>query len=318
LHLSASYGIIEMMSPEDNRSLYENEIHHVKEPNERSALRPFEPTPLEPRLVDEHQREVQKFIWQLLDEKPSYISDELADFINIMYMSRDANRSVKNTESFVSRLVTDIQPDCQDIVEKAKRGLAEPDELLEMMVRLGMPSVELAKLTHVYGYRLDHIDTMREYVKQAIPDITYSLDEEYKVRACDNPQQGAPKYGILMTRKRLIALEPVSVFERSSFVVNLNSDALDGKLRSRLKSYELNAQNDKTWTQDILRHCPDLVPSAKQLVEDGNLEAMIPISTTIYAASSEIEQLIVERDKQERMTNGTKVNFLHDSTNLDV
>jgi hypothetical protein len=296
-------------------------MERVAEPDDRSKERPYEPTPLFLNLVKDRQSVIRDQMLDILENRrPDYVSDELYSFIEIIYMSRDANRDVKNAESYGNRLFDEdtIQsPLINDAIERAKYGTASAEELFVVAQTLGMSSIELAKLTHIYGYRLEHIEAMRRDVAGAIElnggEVFHGEDVEegFTLIGFDRTitNSNRPCHGLVMRRKRTVGrVDNYDVFERSSFVVNLDKKSgtkLSPDLLRYLNNYEVNAKNEvivkgkPVWSQDIMKNS-SLRKEVKRCIERDDLVSVVPISTTVYAFNPEIEELQSIREEERR------------------
>lgn len=296
-------------------------LGELGEVDDRSAKRPWEPTPLAPNLSINRQNAIRNQMYDILEQlRPDYVNNELFEFIEILYMSRDANRDVKNYESYSSRLFEEDsieQPVILESIERAKYGTADIDELFTVAETLGMASIELAKLTHIYGYRLKYIDDMRLDVARAIKSNDGKLydaaeaDERFTVQCFDSSisQSTSPQNGLMMYRKRTIGNAlGYDVYERSSFVVNLDISSgtnIHPNLIRYLKNYETNAYNSKevdghpAWSYDMLKNS-SLKDEVSRCIRENDFVSVIPLSTTVFAHNPEIEEVIKLRDEERR------------------
>lgn len=294
----------------------------IAEPDDRSTERPYEPTPLFLNLVKDRQAVIRNQMIDILENRrPDYIGDELYSFIEIIYMSRDANRDVKNAESYGNRLFEEDTIEntlIRDAIERAKYGTAGADELFVVAQSLGMSSIELAKLTHIYGYRLEHIGNMRQEVARSIElndgEVFYGDDsrESFTLIGFDRTitDSNRPYHGLVMRRKRVVGcVDNYDVYERSSFVVNLDQESgtkLSPELLKYLKGYEVNAANEKNvngkpiWSEDIMK-TSSLRKEVKKCIDNNDLVSVVPISTTVYAYNPEIEELQRIREEERRL-----------------
>lgn len=232
---------------------------------------------------------------------PSYVSRELAGYIEMVNMSRVEHRESKNRDSFSYRgvLKMDVPLDHLDVFAAAQDGTASPAELLYVRSVLRMPSVELASLTHPYGQRIGHLDEMRSAVNQAVlmhggrlahelprPAEKYArlrFDRalvEYEVKGADQLNDPQKMEGIHMTRKRKIGVLPdqTEIYERSSFIVRL--DALPEHYRTAIR--EIPFEGNRNWAQQV-RRAENFYEYVADLLKNDDFAAAIPLSTTVVA-----------------------------------
>jgi hypothetical protein len=218
---------------------------------------------------------------------PSFVSEHLASYIDALNMSRTANREFHNTESFIYRKKTDLDGvpfEALEVFDRAIKGFASPAELLLISTILGIPTIELASLTHPYGQRLDELKDMRQAVNQAITLLSGTLAKErgsiFEVKGSDNPNQPELMEGIHITRKTLFGRlsNGTDIIERSSFVLLV--DQLPAEIAQRIRS--IPYKNNPHWAEQVL-HVGKIYTFAPIFLGDDEHDKAIPVSTTIVA-----------------------------------
>jgi len=224
-------------------------------------------------------------------ENDSYVPG-LHDFVETVYESREAERGTNNANSFNDMLcdLDDIDPKLKDKLESARFGSAQPGEILELIDGLGMGSAELAKITHIWGYRLEYLKDMREQVKQAIQDkfgeVYTDPVTKYGIIAIDKStfNGGYRLNAIAMKRKTLIGqVDNTAVYERTTFIVRIDRNShINHEVALYLKS--INSDNTSELIERIMQD-GRLVDEAKQLVAIDDLDSVVPMSTTIFGCN---------------------------------
>ncbi len=224
------------------------------------------------------------------NEHDSYV-EGLYEFVELVYLSREANRAAKNFDSYNQKLyqVVDTDPSLclEDKLAKAEAGNAHPIEILALIDGLGMGSAELAKLTHIWGYRLEYLKRMREQVNEAIQDrLGVVYDEpitKYGIIGINNSTHNGNNRlnAIAMKRKTLVGqVDDTAIYERTTFIVRIDKKShIDREVASYVKSIDVDntAELIKRIIQD-----GRLVDEAIRLVAKNDLESVVPMSTTIF------------------------------------
>lgn len=271
---------------------------------QRPGCEPWSPTPGRPANIDNPEiaknQALVRFQAQIalhaLYFRPPFVTPEnevyvpgLHDFVETVYESREAERGTNNANSFNDMLgdLDDIDSKIKDKLERARFGSARPDEILELMDELGMGSAELAKLTHIWGYRLEYLGDMREQVKQAIQDkfgeVYTHPATKYGIIAIDKSDfNGNYRLNaIAMKRKTLVGrVDNTAVYERTTFIVRIDKKSrIDREVASYLKS--INSDNTAELISRIMQD-GRLVEEATRLVAMDDLDSVVPMSTTIF------------------------------------
>jgi hypothetical protein len=239
---------------------------------------------------------------------PEGMPEPLRQFMEESFLTRFIGRAVKNYDAYSERLVktppSEIGTGFAEQHELAIRGLAQPERLLVVRRTLGMKAVELARLTHSYGEKIEELDPMRKVVAEAIKaqgGNMYSVanyKEQYKLRSTDllmNPERKDEAMGLLMTRRRMIGMvdDDTAILERSSFVVPIyDGSPFNSTLSARMRRVPLLENPDRMKQLETEGRLLEVVPG---LLNDNNYEAAIPLSTTIFAYNKVTDQEIKER-----------------------
>lgn len=257
------------------------------------------PLVLSPDVVLQ-QNDVKSQIASLFEQGnvPSYVSRGLAEYIEVLNMSRTYNREDHNRNSFAYRGKTDLDGvplEALEVLDRSLKGFASPAELLLIARILEIPTIELASLTHPYGQRIELLEPMRDAVSDAV-DILGGhkiIDKAptYEVKGCDNPHDPASMEGIHMTRKRIIGIlsDGTEIMERSSFVILV--DNLPQEVADKIRGI----QYGKVWAEDVL-HSEDLDVLIPMLLEDDVYDTAIPVSTTVVAINPALEKRLLSDD----------------------
>lgn len=256
--------------------------------------------------VTDQQRDVKREIDTLFDDVnvPEFVSLRLADYIYSLNMSRTFNRESKNQESFIYREKMNLDGLPLEVIEVAERamaGHASPAELLCIQKVLGIPSIELASLTHPYGQRIELLKEMRPAVNEAIEltggTLVKDIPPTFKVKACDNPHDSAQMEGIHITRTTIFGYleDGTEICERSSAVILIDQLPLDVAQAIRAVPYT----DHKLWTQQVARAC-QLLELAPELLDDNEYTTAIPVSTTIISVNAKLEALLLDDETKHK------------------
>jgi hypothetical protein len=230
---------------------------------------------------------------------PVYVSKNLAEYIEVLNMSRTYNREDRNRNSFVYRGKTDLDGvpiEVLDVLDGAIKGFASPAELLLIARVLEIPTIELASLTHPYGQRIDeHLDPMRRAVDEAVDLLGGQKMKDplcaYEVKGSDNPHDPSSMEGIHMTRKRIVGVLPdgTEIMERSSFVLLI--DNLPPHVAAKIRSIKYDA----SWSDAVL-NAANLHVLIPLFLEKNMYETAIPISTTVVAINPKLEERLLSKE----------------------
>ncbi|MDB5180187.1 MAG: hypothetical protein JWN12_819 [Candidatus Saccharibacteria bacterium] len=249
------------------------------------------------------QDDVKAEINKLFSRKntPEYVSPELAQYIEILNMSRTANRETHNLESFAYREkadLNDLPGEVLEVIDRAARGFASPAELLFIQDLLGVPTIELASLTHPYGReRIKLLKEMRPAVNNAITlmggALVRGIKPTFKIKGAQDLRNPKKNGAIHMTRETPFGELPsgVKVMERSSFVVIL--DQLPSEQAEVIRS--IPYENNKNWA-DSLGYRGGLYKLAPELLNNDDYEKAAPVSTTIVASNEALQAKLLSKE----------------------
>ncbi|HEY8886123.1 MAG TPA: hypothetical protein VIM31_01335 [Candidatus Microsaccharimonas sp.] len=296
-----------LISPDVSEDVLRKILEHIKVNNRGEPLT-WGATPLVMSPdVKMQQEAVKDVIAELFESShiPSYVSESLAAYIDALNMSRTVNRESHNTESFIYRKKTDLDGipfEALEVFDRALKGFASPAELLFIMRLLGIPTIELASLTHPYAQRITMLDDMRPAINEAITlmggTLVKGINPVFEVKGSDNPHQPELMEGIHMTRKTLFGKLPdgTDVIERSSFVLLI--DELPENIAHTIRS--IPYENNPFWTNQI-RRAGKLYEIAPLLLSGDKHDKAVPVSTTVVAINEALsEELLSKEAKRAR------------------
>ncbi|HRN97638.1 MAG TPA: hypothetical protein PLZ58_04295 [Candidatus Saccharibacteria bacterium] len=264
---------------------------------------PWGATPFNPRdkRIAKYQKGMTRLERQMLKGKPSCVYGDMEDYVETMFLARDANRTTNNSYSISDMLhgkLLETNSEVQDMYERASLGKASPLELLNILELLGMGSIELARLTHLYGYRLEHLETMRQVIRDMITEKNGEVfddpPEELRVVAFDRSVTASAmvENALTVKRKRLVGLVgETRIYERTSFIIRIDeisdfNPELAQKIRQIVTDETIDMQLD-----------PEIEAEIRRLVEGNDLISTIPLSTTVYAQNPATQESIERKNK---------------------
>jgi len=273
-------------------------------------------TPLQPiGEVITAQRKTEEQLDSLFTKQiPAGVPDQLADYIHDVSTMRSAHRVLKNMDSFAYRHKLDfdnVDVDTMGMYTRALSGNASPAELIHVHHIFGLPSVELASLTHPYGKRIEMLQPMRSAINQSIDMhkgfLNHSVRPELEVLMCNDIYDPACVNSILMKRETHVGtvvahsadlgiFESVIV-ERSTFVLRIDKESgFDPHLAAAIRDIPYGEH----WASRV-RRAGKLDKVVPELLESDSHEQAIPISTTTLAYSNElINQLLTSEHMHSR------------------
>ncbi len=284
------------LSPE---KLLSNQIEHIaNNPHGEPLTWGATPLVLSPD-VRMQQINVKKILVGLFESPhvPSFVSDNLAGYIEVLNTSRTLNREAHNTESFIYRKKTDLDglpSEALEVLDRAINGFASPAELLLIAELLGIPTIELASLTHPYGQRIEELKDMRSAINSAIllmgGKLSHARGSVFEVKGSDNPNRPDIMEGLHITRKTLFGSLPdgTNVIERSSFVLLV--DQLPKEIALIIRSIPYSPY----WSEQILR--AGKINTFAPLFLDGDKhDKAIPVSTTTVAINDALSAELLNK-----------------------
>lgn len=168
------YNISNMSFPSpDKMGSPSFEVPGFREPSDGTLrYRPYGAMPSNPyadEAIRQRQREIHTEFRRLYGFTKGIVPDGVAAMMQSDYDINEERRSIKNFDAYMTWLNTH-QPTSQEIQQSLaymERGKALVDELVDIGLQTNIESVELAKVTHPYGRRLEHVYPMREDVMRA-------------------------------------------------------------------------------------------------------------------------------------------------------
>lgn len=307
--------------------------HGNLEVDPRSALKgnpyTYGETPL---LTNPEQQGVfHRLLDRIAFNTPMDTPDAFQEFILSHFSSRFYRRQARNEQSYIDRSVIDlgtIEPETRVLLDLALVGSASPVQLLQLRQDIGMPSIELARVTHPYAVDMAVIDEMRSVVEYAIEqaggelcdgsdcttfgiesshimsssgceidfvklemlDMTSDGEEEcMKMLESARQRDSAKLTGVLTKRKRTLA-----VLEDGTKIIERSSFILridkDSELDQLIAHRMRNVVIDgnPNWKQEMTEAC-DLSALMGVLLADNRFDILVPLSTTVYAYNPERE-----------------------------
>ncbi len=263
-----------------------------------------------------------KLTERIITSAPEGTPDVIQDYVLMHFMSRFYKRQDRNSNSYDDRLnyysaLSEISSSTLDVALAG--DCARPIDLLVLRDELGMPSIELARLTHPYGKDMDELPEMKAAVGYAVETLggeiclgdectTYSVDGAH-VR---NMSSGNAEAGFLVKRKKLVGTLPdgTIIIERSSYFLRIdNKSRLDQIIAQSMRNVVtqtmsggivenmrvLNVYETKDWQAQLAEfgNLNELMPF---LLKDGEFkDVAIPLSTTIYAYNLDRVEAVAKR-----------------------
>ncbi len=227
--------------------------------------------------------------------RPPHVSESLAAFVELTYLSGRAKGENENAIGYNEQSLQCAvanNPELKLILEKANLGRANPREIVELIGACGMSSAELARVMHVYGYRVEHLEPMFEEVYDAVRSkngVIYPNPEaKYTITALDTAvtEKDFLSIGLAMKRTGVIGrVGNTLIKQRTTFVLNIEkASPLDQNVARYLRLLPLD--NPRELTKIVIED-GRVVPELVRLLAANNFEAIVPMSTTIYACNAD-------------------------------
>lgn len=221
---------------------------------------PTDPSPITYMPLSEriYHTDATNFLYELISAgAPPDVSDSLKAMIELHLVSNEAVLMNTNYMAFQMLMMSEdeLAPEIMSIIERAKKSMASPSELILLNLETNMPSVELKKLTHPYGHRSEHLEQMDDDVARAIghhggcyyPTLDIDTDLEVKIL----PRQNDPEGFIVTTRERVGTVRELHIRKRKTFAVNVMSPEFDARIRSKIKAIDSHLPRDE-WIQKVV------------------------------------------------------------------
>ena len=280
------------------------------EPKDHAEYFAGEPTPMNPYLDDavkQHQSDVAASLSELAGERaaPEGTPAGIIEMIEQNFLYSQAGLPAANHKSYGLMLEKNVPLRGLELslMHEAARGKAIPAELLHLLIYTPLDATELGKVTHPYGYRMQHVPELRQRVDDAIlenfgqlhPDITpyrdiklhphYTLnDENYHKDFTLNQQL----HGMIATFKHDLGWidldngRQIKIVERKTTGIRLDpASGFDQDIAQKMHAFK--PSNDRKWRERLAHEtgCLDYIETALQ--HDVSDDYLIPLSTVIYA-----------------------------------
>lgn len=287
------------------------------EPDDRPSYVPYEPTPIASlnssaggnvhHEIKPHQERVDRLIRPLIDtHAPDTVPGHVKEMAILDYDAGDVQRSIKGYFSYVEWKSKHpiISDDLENIEDKLLRGSHTPGEGLSFLRQTELESAELFKLSHPWGYRLQHLSPAREALREGIfqnggvvyPDIltTYrKINLQPQFVHLDKRQFSRSMLaGFLVTYKHDIGHvtrddgKRITIIERQSAALRIdeNCSGIDQTIAAVLRQPVERLRHWGEWLEGI----DDQVGYASYFNQaiQSNIDAdfLVPLSTMAYAA----------------------------------
>ena len=285
------------------------------------------------------QRAVSEAFRPLFDpaNAPGMIPERVADMIQLDQMAGEAHRSTKNLYAYGEwcnhlPFLVDAPPHMAEsmrfeaIEEEVSRagleaehaallmGTITPHEGLALLRGTSLPSCELTKVAHPYGYRMGYVSEARAAVQSAVVahggtmapqgDMPYQKIVFQPHFDFNDRSQTTTLDGLLVTYKRPVGHvvgkdgRRINVIERQSAAIRVDDGATDLNpgLSRQLRQPLLRSPDDGSIVTDGIRPLyEDYFSNAIQHNVDANY--LVPLSTMTYAARE------TEKEYQDRLQN---------------
>ncbi len=230
---------------------------------------------------------------------PPHLPPHIAKLVQLHVIARFHERAADNNMSRDTRLkkdFNDVSPELLRYYHRGERGIATPYQLLKVRQAFGFRSIELARLTHPFGRRIEELVPMRRAVNIGLVALNAHFLQDQPTYHVINGDQGVSvnpfiQDGLLMTRERRIAdfHDGTQVKERSSFILRIDAESgFDHTIARKIRT--IDTSNNKKWLQEV-ETITDFGTIAHNLLETNNFDAAIPLSTTTYAYNKVTEAL---------------------------
>lgn len=287
------------------------------EPNDRKDYSPSEPTPIVNQCnphydeVAAHQSIVKQSFDPLFGElAPGTIPEKVKEMIELDRMVGDARRSSENLMSYGTWSGSDVMKheldtsDLHAVHNELLLGTVRPLGSISLVHHTSLPSAEVKKITHPYGYRMNFVAPARQETEEAItafggvvlPRVLSSYEKiqlQPNFTQLDKRGKLVQLNGFLTTYKRLVGYvtrqdgRRTNVIERQSAALRIDEAVKDlpPELAEALRqvldtggNYELrlDALDQQTGYNEFFETA---------IQQDADVDYLVPLSTTIYAAT---------------------------------
>lgn len=314
----------------------------LDEPADRENYLPYEPTPILNREVNVHydsivghQQEVAETTDPLFSEyAPDDIPMNIRSMIELDHIVGRMHRETKNIHAWYDWEERNdiLSGELEPIKERVLTGQATPYESLLLLSQTNLRSVELTKVTHPYGYRMEYVADARQSIEEAFyylsdrgvlsiyrPDMSYrkisiepnisisggeldprriNIDGLEVVTGSNDVVSVSGLNGFLVTYKRDIGSinrhdgRRIKVVERQSAAFRLDNGVKD--LNQKIINKIIESAEDRNYAEGWIDES-----GARGLIEQSiqnNVDAdyLVPLSTMTYATLESEE----ERDRR--------------------
>jgi len=266
-------------------------------------------TPLEPYRKDvaEQQREVGRKISELFPKRaktvPFGLSWDTARFIEDNYIMRTQRRVSRNYDNYQYRGkfdISDIPQEALGFVERCNTGHASPAEIMATIDMEQIAAADVATLTIPYGQRIEHLEPMREAIREGAAihgGELLPLKPTLEVRNANflTPIYEATEPSLLMTRTYDTAKIDVNtkIMERSSFNVVLP------RLAPELSQVIQEIQYNEEWSARILA-LRGFEKAVLDALSANRHEVAVPVSVTALEVNYRLVKKLLENKQHIR------------------
>lgn len=207
------------------------------------------------------------------------------------YLSTDARLIQHNFECYQDLIdkQTDIPADLANILYKARDGFATQTELVSLIQGTQLVSIELAKLTHPFGQRAEHLDTMGQLIEAAVVEnggMLYDGEETQSPRIKISHHQKYTSHFIATSKVIVGEVDDVVIAKRTASMILARADLqFDPAVIKKMKQYA--SQDDpQKWYEQVFGRS-----GVKEFIEDvyNNKDTdteqpafILPLSTVYY------------------------------------
>ena len=296
----------------------------------RTDYLPYEPTPaglfapcekIKAELRD-HQDEVDRQFDILFAHAPADIPEGLKEAILTDYLAGEAQRRIKNLESYRTWGDED-KVKYQEEETALLLGTITPNQTILLLQQSELQSAELAKVTHPYRYRMEYVELARSDVRSAIESrggamypsvgsyrkIGFQPDVETDVNLSEMMLNG-----FRVTYKREVGHvtreddRRVFIIERQSAAIRIDEAAtdLDPTIAQELRKVS-HVGNRDAWLEAVNKKTNYETYFENAIQEDTTANYFIPLSTMWYARVESQEEYNERMKQEEAVANMARV-----------
>lgn len=268
-------------------------VDHTVDPSEdRPGCFPWSPSPMVWHNSEDlaYKRTIDDYISAAINYGgPSDLDPAVRHAATLNYFSTDA-RLIENNYGCYQGLIdkqSDLSSEMATILDKAKNGYASQNELVSLIKDTPLVSIELAKLTHPFGQRSEHLNRMSGLVQAAIVDnggTFYDENQEQNVGMKISHHEKHTSHFIVTSKSLVGEVDDVVIVKRCAFMVLAREDLhFDPDVIDRMQQMAAKTGSQK-WHERVFGRS-----GAKEFIESayaGNEtqpDFMLPLSTVYYA-----------------------------------